>query len=248
MRPYSTSQPARSSQRLRFKRVLAGIAFLLVLVASVGLLGWMSANPVAHTGVQENSILPARETPLSEQDVPPSGSLKEILAHPDVIPAHRHPLLGQQAPDFELADAEGKLRSLRELRDGHPVVLIFYYGPHCIQCVRQLSNINRDLPLFCEIGARVVAISAGSPELMPGKLAQCRQYSFPLLSDPGNTVAQAYQVLRGPLEGRPTEVIRHATFVIGRDGTVQWANVGDAPLRRNAALLFQVAKAEGRLP
>ena len=246
---HPTSSPARFFQNQRFKWGPTRVAFLLVLVATgLGLLRWMSANPDAHTGVQENSILPARESPHSEQDVAPSGSFNEILAHPDIIPTHRHSLLGQQAPDFELSDAKGKLWSLREVRDGHLVVLIFYYGPQCIQCVRQLANINRDLSLFREADAQVVAIIASPAELMQEQSQQSSPFGFPLLSDPGNKVAQAYRVFREAQDGKATMAfVRHGIFIIGRDGTVQWANVGDAPVRRNAAILSQLAKAEGRL-
>lgn len=245
-----TNSPARYVQSQRFKWGPTRVTFLLGLVATgLGLLVWMSANPDAHTGMQENSTLQARENARNEQVVPPSGSLNEILAHPDIIPTHHHPLLGHQAPDFKLADAEGKLWSLREVRDGHPVVLIFYYGPQCIQCARQLSDINNDLSLFREVGAQVVAISASPSVLIRGQSQQFSPFSFPLLSDPGNKVAQAYRVFREPQDSKTTMAfIRHGIFIIGRDGTIQWANVGDAPVRRNAAVLSQLAKLEGRLP
>ena len=186
----------------------------------------------------------ARDYLPRDQVASPSGSLQEILAHPDIIPTHHHPLLGRQAPDFELADPEGKVWNLEELLDGRPVVLIFYYGYHCVHCVRQLFEVNRDLPLFREVGARVVAISADPPELTRRRFQQYGPFGFPVLSDPGNKVAQAYQVFKGRRTGTTTAFLRHGTFVIDRDGTVQWVNVGDAPFRRNPALLYQLAKME----
>ena len=176
-----------------------------------------------------------------------SGSLQEILAHPDIIPTHHHPLLGRQAPDFELADPDGKAWNLRELLDGRPVVLIFNYGDRCVGCVRR-HEVNEDLPLFREVGARVVAISADPPELTRQRFQQYGAFGFPVLSDPGNKVAQAYRVFRPAPDGPRADLFRHGTFVIDRDGTVQWVNVGDAPFRRNPALLYQLAEMEGRLP
>ena len=147
-------------------------------------------------GTQEDGARAARDYLPRDQVASPSGSLQEILAHPDIIPTHHHPLLGRQAPDFELADPEGKVWNLRELLDGRPVVLIFYYGYHCVACVRQLFDVNRDLPLFREVGARVVAISADPPELTRRRFQQYGPFGFPVLSDPGNKVAQAYRVFR----------------------------------------------------
>jgi peroxiredoxin len=233
---------ARSPQGRRSKLAPAHIALLLALPA-VGL-GWGAWTAILHGPLidAQGDVAPAADDfRPTDQDAALSGSLQEVLAHADLIPSHHHPLLGLQAPDFELADSEGNTWNLSELRTGAPVVLIFYYGFHCNHCVRQLFDVNRDLPLFRELGARVVAISADPAELTRQRYRQYGSFAFPVLSDPGNKVAHAYQVFRADL-------LRHGTFVIGRDGTVQWVNVGDAPFRRNSALLYQLAKIEGRLP
>jgi thioredoxin-dependent peroxiredoxin len=229
-----------------FKSGRARIGVLLVLLAAgFGLLAW-TALPGGRT--QNGGAQPARDY-LPRDEVPSlPRSLQEILAHPDIIPTHNHPLLRQPAPDFELADPEGKVWNLGELRDGHPVVLLFYYGFHCIHCVRQLSDVNRDLPLFGEVGARVIAISADPPELTRQRFQQNGRFGFPVLADPGNKVAQAYRVFRRAQDGTMADIHRHGTFVINRDGMVQWANVGDAPLRRNPALFYQLAKIGGIVP
>ncbi len=144
----------------------AGIAFLLVLpAAGLGLLVRTAVPNAPLPGAEEDGAWAARNYLPRDHVASRFGSLQEILAHPDIIPTHGHPLLGRQAPDFELADPEGKVWNLGELRDGRPVVLIFYYGYHCVACVRQLFDVNRDLPLFREVGARVVAISPDPPEL-----------------------------------------------------------------------------------
>ena len=114
-------------------------------------------------------------------------------------------------------------------------VLIFYYGYHCVGCVRQLCEVNRDLPLFDEVGRAVVAMSADPPELTRERFQQNGPFGFPVLSDPENKVAQAYRVFKA-------DNLRHGIFVIDRDGTVRWVNVGDAPFRRNSALLCQLSK------
>ena len=184
------------------------------------------------------------DCPPIDRVEPPPASLKEMLAQRDIIPTHDHPLVGRPAPDFELADCEGKIWPLKELRDGRPTVLIFYYGFHCIHCVRHLAEVKRDLPLFDELGARVIAISADPQELTRRQFEQHGPFGFPILADPGKA-AQAFGVFKPARNAEEPGVRRHGTFVIDGAGTVRWANVGDAPFRRNAALLYQLAIAKG---
>jgi len=217
------------------------IAFLLVLLAAgLGLLARTAVPDASPAGTQEDGPRAVRDYLSRDQVASPTGSLQAILAQPDIIPTHDHPLLGRQAPGFELADPEGKVWNLRGLRDGRPVVLIFYYGYHCISCGRQLFEVNRDLPLFAEVGARVIAISPDPPELTRRRFKQYGAFSFTVLSDPGNKVAQAYRVFKRARDGKTADILRHGTFVIDRDGKIQWVNVGDAPFRRNPALLYQL--------
>ena len=227
----------------RFKQGAAFFACLMILPATgVALLTLLAFREASRPRTQQNGIQVTGINRSSVGIAPTSRSLREMLANPDIIPTHHHPLLGRPAPDFELLDLEGKTWHIRELMDGHPTVLLFSYGFHCLHCVRQLSAINRDLPLFHEVGARVIAISADSPELTRRLSQQHGDLGFSILSDPDNKVAQAYGVFRTAPDGQA--VLRHGTFVIDRDGMVQWVNVGDAPFSRNSALLYQLARIE----
>jgi peroxiredoxin len=227
-----------------------GLAFLLLLsAAGLGLLARTAIQDLGSKERSEGRALPCLFPPPSSLGAPiasPSRSLQEILSQRDIIPTHHHPLLGRQAPDFALADADGKFCNLKELQDGRPVVLIFYYGYHCVACVRQLFEINRDLPLFREVGTPVVAISADPPELTRLQFQEYGSFSFPVLSDPGNKVAHAYRASRALPDGAAH--LRHGTFIIDGHGTVRWVNVGDAPFRRDPALLYQLAKIRGAVP
>lgn len=237
--------------RRRSKWGAAGVAFLLLtlLAGGVGLVGQMTIRGQPPQGAkrEEEVARLLRDYRSGTRVSSPAGALQEILAHPDLIPSHSHPLLGRRAPNFELADSEGANRSLHELLAGGPVVVVFYHT-YCPLCMRQLFDKDRDLPLFRAVGARVVAISADPPEVMRRRLEQYGPIGFAVLSDPGNQVAQAYQLFRRTPDGKMADRLLHGTFVIDRHGTVQWVNVGDAPFRRNAALLYQLAQIEGRLP
>jgi peroxiredoxin len=228
---------ARPPQGQRGKLAVVCLALVLVL-------------PAAELGLASRTAIPDRRLASTEEEVArvarayqgtsPAGTLQEILGHPDVIPSHHHSLLGQRAPDFELADVDGKAWNLGDLLAGGPAVLIFYYGYYCDHCVRQLFDVNRDLPLFRAVGARVAAISSDPSELTQRRFQQYGRFGFPVLFDPGNKVAHGYQVFRAGL-------LRHGTFLLDRDGMVRWVNMGDAPFRRNPALLCQLARMEGRM-
>ncbi len=60
-------------------------------------------------------------------------------------------------------------------------------------------------------------------------------------------MAQTYRVCRVAQDGTTGALFRHGVFIVDRQGTVRWANVGDAPFRRNPALLYQLAKLEDRM-
>ncbi|HTU23584.1 MAG TPA: peroxiredoxin family protein [Gemmataceae bacterium] len=243
--------PAMLPQGRRSKWGSASITLLvlILLAGGVGVVGRIAIQDRPPDGArkrEDEARLLVNYHP-EIQAGSPAGSLQKVLEHPDLIPTHNHPLLGRRAPDFELADLEGTVWKLRELLAGGPVVLVFYHT-YCPLCMRQLFDGDKDLPLFREVGARVVAISADAPELMRRRLEQYGPIGFAVLSDPGNQVAQAYHVFRRTRDGKMAGRFLHGTFVIDRQGTVQWVNVGDAPFRRNPALLYQLAKIEGRLP
>jgi peroxiredoxin len=215
--------------------------FFLVALLAAGL-GW-TLIPDVPVVAPPNSVLGTQSSALDAAR--PPRSLREILALRDFIPTHDHPLLRRRPPDFELADAEGKERNLRELRNGRPMVLIFYYGSHCIHCARHLAEMNRDLPLFHEIGAQVIAVSPDPPELTRQRPQNA---GLTILSDPGSKVAEIYGVFKRTNDEKIGNIRRHGTFIIDRDGIIRWANVGDAPFRRNSALLCALGRLEGRLP
>ena len=68
---------------------------------------------------------------------------------------------GERAPDFSLADHEGKGRSLHDFR-GRKVVLVFYPLDFSPVCSDQLSVYQEVLPQIADAGAELVGISVDS--------------------------------------------------------------------------------------
>jgi peroxiredoxin len=177
-----------------------------------------------------------------EKGRPLSEPLRQLLADTTFTPqpTQAHPLLGQVVPDFTLGDDCRQAVSLGGLRAQGPVVLVFYYGYSCSHCVAQLFGVDEDLRLFEELGVRLVAVSADPPERTAEQCAANGRFHFPLLSDPGNRVAEAFGVYQRAAEGRPEKLV-HATFLIGRDGRLLWAYRGPQPFLDNKTLLMQIA-------
>ncbi|QDU64671.1 Thiol-disulfide oxidoreductase ResA [Planctomycetes bacterium Pan216] len=173
-----------------------------------------------------------------------SGPLQELLNDPDeyFVESQEHPLLGKPAPDFMLRDVDGKAVRLSRVLEKGPVVLVFYYGYWCDHCVAQLFGLDEDLGKFGELGASVVAMSADPPEQTRERYEQYGAFHFPVLSDADNRIAEKYGVYELPKT--PEEKrghLWHGTFVIGQNGTVRWAELGEQPFLHNKTLLREVA-------
>src|SRR5579883_2564644 len=66
---------------------------------------------------------------------------------------------GQQAPDFTLPDAIGRVVTLADILTRGPAVVIFYRGIWCPYCNLQLRAYQQMLPRLQALGASLVAIS-----------------------------------------------------------------------------------------
>lgn len=100
---------------------------------------------------------------------------------------------GSQAPDFELADSNGKpVRSADLLAQG-PLVVVFLRGRWCPYCVATAEAWQRSLPEFEKHHASLVAISPQTIK-QNSLMADQHRLRFPLLTDPGNKVARQFGV------------------------------------------------------
>ena len=159
------------------------------------------------------------------------------------VPSQSHPLLGRPAPPFELKDSTGKTWKPQEALAREPVILVFYLGQTCMACVTHLVELDFAISQFRDRGARVLAISADSPESSRQRLDRFGDLQVRLLSDPDHATALAYGVWK-PLPGADKDDGEplHGTFIVDRDGLVRWAYVGDRPFRDIEALLRELSR------
>jgi thioredoxin-dependent peroxiredoxin len=126
---------------------------------------------------------------------------------------------GQQAPDFELPDQDGRAVKLSDFR-GTPVVVYFYPKADTPGCTTQACGIRDHEVDYAKTGAVVLGIS-------PDKVSKVKKFhekqalNFSLLADEGHAVADQYGVwAEKSMYGKTYFGNERTTFVIGPDGVV----------------------------
>ncbi|MBU6216365.1 MAG: peroxiredoxin [Acidobacteria bacterium] len=118
---------------------------------------------------------------------------------------------GETVPDFTLPDQNGTPTSLESLLASGPVVLFFYPRAMTTGCTKESCHFRDLAGEFAEVGAQRVGISTDGVDRQSA-FDEKHALGYPLLSDPGRTVARLFGVKRpGPLMNK------RATFVIGTD-------------------------------
>ena len=163
--------------------------------------------------------------------------------------AQRARKAGDAAPDFILADPDGKPVSSRELLAKGPLVISFYRGVWCPYCNLELQALQEALAEITARGASLVAIS---PQTAPNsrKSQRDNKLGFPILSDSKSEVADAFGIrfkLQDYLVGLyrsfkndlptfnndPAWVLpMPARYVIGTDGIIAYSEVNPDYTRR----------------
>lgn len=241
----TAESPAAPSRHLRRLAVAVGLTCLLAgTTVAVSLL--RERHPPAPA---QPDLAQEAQADLDRRNYKPvSEPLAALLSDPTYkpTPTQAHPLLGQPAPDFSLADTDGKAVSLSERLKSGPVVLVFYYGYHCNHCVSQLFALNKDIEKFRELGAIVLAVSADPSDQTRERFKQYGAFDFQVLSDPSNAVAAKYGTYTPSAKPGEDGDLLHGTFVIDRAGRVVWANRGDGPFTENRTLLRELRACDGR--
>jgi peroxiredoxin len=98
---------------------------------------------------------------------------------------------GGKAPSFELPDRNGKIVRSSDLLATGPLVICFIRGRWCPFCVGQMEAMNAIYSQIQESGASMVAISPQTVH-QTDLMADQHKLRFPLLSDAGSKVAQAF--------------------------------------------------------
>lgn len=132
------------------------------------------------------------------------------------------PLLkvGAKAPSFTMASTDGGVISLKEL-SGSRVVLYFYPKDMTPGCTVEAHEFSAVAKQFRKQGTMVFGVSPDSIA-SHHKFITKDKITFPLLSDEGHKVAEAYGIwVKKSMYGREYMGIERSTFVIGKDGRIE---------------------------
>ncbi|MEM7062285.1 MAG: thioredoxin-dependent thiol peroxidase [Cyanobacteria bacterium P01_B01_bin.77] len=128
--------------------------------------------------------------------------------------------VGDPAPDFSLADADGNTVSLAELQ-GKRVVLYFYPRDSTPGCTKEACAFRDNYEAYQAKDVVVLGVSADDAKSHQ-KFINKHNLPFPLLVDDGAEVATAYGSYGlKKFMGKEYMGISRSTFVIGPDGTLE---------------------------
>jgi peroxiredoxin len=105
---------------------------------------------------------------------------------------------GAVLPDVELLDVHGAPTSLFAVTGGRPAVIVFYRGAWCPYCNIALKTYQDQL--LPQLNEHRIALVAISPQKPDGSLSsqQKNALAFPVMSDPGNVLADRLGILTTP--------------------------------------------------
>jgi peroxiredoxin len=123
-------------------------------------------------------------------------------------------IIGDQAPDLELANQFGETVQLSDFRGVKPVVIVFYPLSFSGICTGELCELRDNFAKFENDNVELLAISVDS-KFVQKQFAEHEGYKFSVLADfwPHGGVAKQYGVF---LE--ENGFANRATFVINKDG------------------------------
>ena len=123
-------------------------------------------------------------------------------------------IIGDDAPDFSLANQFGETVTLSDFRGKKPVVVVFYPLSFSGICTGELCELRDNFARFERDGVELLAISVDS-KYVQKQFAEHEGYKFSVLADfwPHGAVAKEYGVFLDE-----TGFANRATFVIDKDG------------------------------
>jgi thioredoxin-dependent peroxiredoxin len=144
---------------------------------------------------------------------------------------------GDEAPDFQLPDQDGKEQRLTSLLGGKPLILYFYPADFTPGCTKEACDLRDLHTRILASGLRVVGVSPQPPE-SHRRFREKYALPFILLSDEDKTAIKAYGV-DGPLGIG----VRRATFLIDAKRRIADAVLADLRIGRHQEFVERAIEA-----
>ncbi|MCU1582319.1 MAG: thioredoxin-dependent peroxiredoxin [Microbacteriaceae bacterium] len=128
--------------------------------------------------------------------------------------------VGDVAPAFTLDDQDGSTVSLSDFA-GRKVIVYFYPAASTPGCTKEACDFRDNINSMKAAGYQVLGISKDAPDALR-RFRDEQALNFPLLSDVGLAVHQAYGAWgEKSLYGKTVTGTIRSTFVVGEDGKIQ---------------------------
>ena len=139
------------------------------------------------------------------------------------------PVVGDEAPDFELTDQPGQTVRLSALRGSKAALVVFYPWAFSRVCGSELRTLQDRLGEVASDEVELLAVST-DPTFALRAYADQEGFTFPLLSDfwPHGAVAAAYGVL-----SQEAGIALRGSFLVDQAGVVRWSVVQGIPDARS---------------
>lgn len=129
--------------------------------------------------------------------------------------------VGARAPAFDLPSVTGGSVNLRDLLARGPVALAFVRSADwCPHCRRQLQDLEKNLAQLKTAGVQLVALSYDAPATNAAA-AKKLGLTFPLLSDTGSKVIDAYGIRNQEARGRSAGIPHPVLFLVDSQGVIR---------------------------
>jgi thioredoxin-dependent peroxiredoxin len=130
--------------------------------------------------------------------------------------------VGDDAPDFTLADSSGAKVSLSDYR-GQSVIVYFYPAAGTPGCTKQACDFRDNLALLNNAGYHVIGISPDAQDKL-AKFVEAEGVTFPLLADPDKSVLTRWGAFGEKTNyGRVVQGVIRSTFVVDPQGSIAQA-------------------------
>ena len=110
------------------------------------------------------------------------------------------PAIGSNAPDFQLTSIDGKPFSLADASKSHKATVVMFIATKCPYSNAYNDRMKKMADEYAAKGVLFVGVNSNSTEPADEVKAHGKEhgFSFPLMKDPGNKVADIYDAKHTP--------------------------------------------------
>jgi len=174
-------------------------------------------SPVTQAILVLAALLLFSSLPADDKIPSPNGSTRPSAAT-DAMPGLK---VGEKAIDFALPNSAEQTIKLQDLLEKGKVALVFVRSADwCPFCRGQLQDLQKNLPEIEATGVQLVALSYDSPATNHAAAAKLG-LTFPLLSDVGSKVIDAYGIRNKAASGRAVGIPHPVIFILDQQGIIR---------------------------